>query len=203
MSQSTSAPVTFEIDYPERLSRLHLLLKTLFGWFYVLIPHGIILYIYGFLSMVVTLIGFFAILFTGRFPPGLFKFVVGYQRWAARVYAYIIYDMVDSYPPFSNASGSHPVQLEIDYPETLSRGMAVLKLLLGWLYVMIPHGVCLFFYGIAVLVVVFLSWWSVLITGRYPRAFFDFNVGFLRWSARVNAYLLLMRDEYPPFSGRE
>lgn len=202
MSQSTSAPVTFEIDYPERLSRLHLLLKSFFGWFYVFIPHGIILYIYGLLSAVATLISFFAILFTGRYPQGLFDFVVGYQRWSARFNAYIIYYMVDSYPPFSNASGSHPVQLEIDYPDTLSRGKAVLKVLLGWLYVGIPHGVCLLFYGVAVLVLVFLAWWSVLILGRYPRAFFDFNLGFFRWSARVNAYLALLRDEYPPFSGR-
>lgn len=80
MSQSTSAPVTFKIDYLERLSRVHLLLKTFFGWFYVLIPHGIILYIYGVLNAVATLIGVFAILFTGRFPEGLFNFIAGYQR---------------------------------------------------------------------------------------------------------------------------
>ena len=110
--------------------------------------------------------------------------------------------MVDSYPPFSNASGGHPVRLEIAYPENLSKGKAVLKVLLGWLYVAIPHGIALLIYWIAVNLVVFLSWWSVLITGRYPKAFFDFNVGFIRWATRVNAYLSLLRDEYPPFNGR-
>ena len=84
----------------------------------------------------------------------------------------------------------------------LSRKLALLKVLLGWLYVGIPHGIALFIYGIAVTVAVFISAWSVLLFGRYPRTLFDFNLGFLRWSARVDAYLTLLRDEYPPFHGR-
>ncbi|PKB78249.1 MAG: hypothetical protein BZY88_19305 [SAR202 cluster bacterium Io17-Chloro-G9] len=202
MSQSTTAPVTLEVVYPENLGRLHLLLKLFLGWLYVGIPHGIILYVYGILAWITTFIAFIAILITGRYPLVLFNFSVGYQRWSARVNAYWVYFMVDSYPPFSNDAPDHPLALEIEYPETLSRGKAVLKVLLGWLYAGIPRGIALAIYFIAVLVVLFISWWSILIFGKFPQGFFDFVVGFVRWGTRLNAYLYLLRDEYPPFNGR-
>ena len=73
-------PVTVEVEYPEKLSRGWLLLKLLLGWLYVGIPHFIILWLYGILVALVTLIAFFAILFTGKYPRGLFNFVVAYSR---------------------------------------------------------------------------------------------------------------------------
>jgi hypothetical protein len=98
---------------------------------------------------------------------------------------------------------SYPVNFNIEYPEKLSRGMVILKVLFGWLYVGIPHGICLFFYGIAAYVVLFISFFAILFTGKFPRGMFDFIVGYQRWSNNVNAYIYLMRDEYPPFSGQE
>ena len=202
MSAASQSPVNCGIGYPEGLIRWHLILKVFLGWLYVGIPHGFILSVYGILSLFATIVGFFAILISGNMPLGIFNFVVGYQRWSIRVSSYYIYLMVDSYPPFTNAGGSHPADLSVAYPESVSRKLALLKVLLGWLYVGIPHGIALFIYGIAVTVAVFISAWSVLLFGRYPRTLFDFNLGFLRWSARVDAYLTLLRDEYPPFHGR-
>jgi len=98
---------------------------------------------------------------------------------------------------------SYPVAFQVEYPERLSRGWVVLKGLFGWLYVGIPHGIILFFYGIAVAVVTFIAWWAILFTAKYPRGMYDFVVGYMRWNNNVNAYLSLLRDEYPPFSGRE
>lgn len=99
---------------------------------------------------------------------------------------------------------SQPVSLTVEFPEQLSRGLLLLKVFLGWIYVGIPHGICLAVYGLATYVVVFLSFFAILFTGRYPRGFFDFAVGYLRWGTRVTAYWeLLLRDEYPPFSARE
>ena len=98
---------------------------------------------------------------------------------------------------------SYPATLQVEYPERLSRVWVVLKGLFGWLYVGIPHGIILIFYGIAVLVVTFIAWWAILFTAKYPRGMFGFVVGYLRWSNNVNAYLNLLRDEYPPFSGKE
>lgn len=95
-----SQPVKFSVDYPEKLSRGLLILKALFGWFYVMIPHGCILFFYGIAALVVTFIAWWAILFTGKYPKGMFDFVVGYQRWSNRVNAYMLF-MTDVYPPFS------------------------------------------------------------------------------------------------------
>ena len=94
-------PVKYSIEYPEQLSRGMLLLKTFFGWFYVLIPHGFILCFYGIAVFFVTFIAWWAILFTGKYPRSMFEFVAGYQRWSNRVNAYMLF-MTDVYPPFSN-----------------------------------------------------------------------------------------------------
>ncbi len=92
--------------------------------------------------------------------------------------------------------------VEVSYPERLSRLHLLLKTFFGWLYVGIPHGVILAFYAIAVVVVLFISWFAILFTGTYPRGLFDLVMGFMRWSTRVTVYLSLLRDEYPPFSSR-
>ena len=96
---------------------------------------------------------------------------------------------------------AYPAELSIEYPEKLSRGKLLLKVLLGWAYVGIPHGIMLALYEIAVGVVTFIAFWVILFTGKYPKGMFDFQVGFYRWTWRVNAYLDLLCDEYPPFSG--
>ena len=96
---------------------------------------------------------------------------------------------------------SYPVKFSVDYPENLSRGMLLLKVFFGWLYVGIPHGICLWLYGIAVSIVTFIAFWSILFTGKFPKGMFDFVVGYMRWTLNVEVYLGLLRDEYPPFSG--
>jgi hypothetical protein len=98
---------------------------------------------------------------------------------------------------------SYPVTYNVEYPEQLSRGMLILKVLFGWLYVGIPHGIILYFYGIAVFVALFISFFAILFTGKFPQSFFDFVVGYQRWTSNVTAYLYLWRDEYPPFSSQE
>ncbi len=97
----------------------------------------------------------------------------------------------------------YPAKLNVDYPERLSRLHLILRLLFAWFYVGIPHGICLAFYGIAVIVTTVIAWIAVLFLGRYPRGLFDFNVGLWRWKWRVNAYLQFMTDQYPPFSNKE
>ena len=97
---------------------------------------------------------------------------------------------------------AYPAELSIEYPENLSRGKLLLKVLLGWAYVGIPHGIMLVLYGIASSVVTFIAFWVILFTGKYPKGMYDFVGGDMRWSWRVGAYWLLsLRDEYPPFSG--
>lgn len=89
----------------------------------------------------------------------------------------------------------YPVQLDIDYPPHLSRLLIFVKWLL-----LIPHYIALWVLGIAAWFVLVISFFAVLITGRYPLALFEFLAGFERWRARVASYLLLQTDAYPPFS---
>ena len=98
---------------------------------------------------------------------------------------------------------AHPAKLEIERPETLSRGILILRLLFGWLYIGIPHGVCLALYGFAVAIALIIAWFAVLFTGKYPEGIFKFVEGYFRWQWRVQAYYCFMTDQYPPFSTDE
>ena len=191
-SEASTYPLRFDVDYPEKLSRWLIFVKWLLA-----LPHFLILYALTAVADVITFIAFFAILFTGRYPRGLFDFVVNIYRWQENVFAYYAL-FRDEYPPFSWEAGKYPVTFEVDYPERLSRWMIFVKWLLA-----IPHIIVLLFLYIIALVVWVIVWFAILFTGRFPRGLFDFLVGVSRWSLRVNAYaLLLLRDDYPPFSLR-
>jgi hypothetical protein len=89
----------------------------------------------------------------------------------------------------------YSIMVSISYKERLSRLTTFFR------YVMaIPHFICLWALGVAAGVAVFLSWWWILFTARYPGWAFGFVSGYLRWYTRVNGYCLLLTDEYPPFS---
>jgi hypothetical protein len=187
-------------------------------WF-LAIPHVFVLFFLWFAFAVTTLVAWFAILFTGRYPRSLFDFNVGVLRWSWRV-AFYAYAAVgtDQYPPFTLASTDYPADFEVDYPERLSRGLVLVK---SWLLAL-PHllivgaftgststywtvhdgstvesgrnsGASLI--GLLVLVAAVI----LLFTGRYQRPLFDLIMGLNRWAFRVIAYVALMRDEYPPF----
>ncbi len=91
--------LTLEIPYPDvpnELNRWLPLVKWLLA-----IPHFIVLFFLGIAAFVCIVIAWFAILFTGRYPRGLFDFIVGVGRWSVRVSAYAILLATDRYPPFS------------------------------------------------------------------------------------------------------
>jgi hypothetical protein len=99
----------------------------------------------------------------------------------------------DDYPPFGE--GPDPVTFAVTWPagdrDRLSVGLRI--------FYAIPHLIVLVFLNIAWVLTSIVAWTSILFTGRYPRGLYNFAVGVLRWDLRVEAYLLLMRDEYPPF----
>jgi hypothetical protein len=178
-------------------------------WF-LAIPHYFQLAFLWIAFMAVSVIAFFAILFTGRYPRGIFDFNVGVLRWGWRVGYYATQAIAtDRYPPFSlQPDPAYPADLDIPYPERLSRGKVLVK---TWLLA-IPHyavlaaflggGWWLFsdtaFPGL-LHVLVLVAGVVLLFTGRYPRDVFRLVVGINRWVLRVVAYAALMRDEYPPF----
>jgi hypothetical protein len=158
------------------------------------IPHFLILYALALFQRVIVLIALFAILFTKKFPKGLFDFWVGINRWSENVSSYIGL-MRDEYPPFSMDAGKYPVTYDVAYPEELNRWMPLVKWILA-----LPHYIVLIALALVAALMTVVAFFAILFTGKYPRGMFDFVVGVRRWGARVTAYVLLARDEYPPFS---
>jgi hypothetical protein len=190
-SAAADYPARYDVEYPERLSRWKIFVKWLLA-----IPHFIIVYLLQIVAGLMTIVAFFAILFTKKWPRGMFDFMVQIQRWTENVLVYAVTLQRDEYPPFSGDEGEYPVRFEVDYDENLSRWMIFVK----WLLV-IPHLIVLVFLFIAAYVVVFIAFFAILFTGKFPRGMFDFVVGVFRWTIRVNAYAQwLMTDRYPPFS---
>ena len=188
------------IKYQEQYSRGELLLRTFFGFLYIALPHLFLLTFVGLAAAVLNFLAFWVILFTGRYPESWFEFQVNYQRWTLRFTARML-NIADGYPAFGLKAEDEHVTFEVPYPERVSRGLTLVRLLFGFFYVIIPHGMILGLLNVAVSVVVFLAWFAVLFTGRYPKSMFDFVVYFLRWNQRVSLYLGYMTDRYPPFSG--
>ncbi len=194
-------PVRFDVDYPELPSRgLALLGVLLFIKGLLLIPHVIILFALGIAVSLVVYIGYWAVLITGKYPMGLFDFVVGVQRWQSRTDSWM-YGFADRYPPFSKDVEYYAARFEVDYPESSSRALALLgALLFIKLVLLIPHLVILLFLSILMTVAVYIGYWAVLITGRYPVGLYTFVSGIQRWNYRVGAWLAGLTDRYPPFS---
>lgn len=184
-------PVAFDVEYPERLLRWLVLVKWLLA-----IPHLIIVYLLSLVVGLLSIVAWFAILFTGKYPRSMHGFVVGVLRWSANVNAYILLQR-DEYPPFSFDAGQYAVTLDIPYPERQSRW----RLFIRW-FALVPNQIVLFFVQIAWWVTLFIAWWAILFTGRYPRGLFNFSVGVQRWAQRSVAYSSYLRDEYPPYSTR-
>ncbi len=192
----------FEIIRQDSYSRGQLLLRTFFGWLYIGIPHGFILFFLSIWSGIINFIAFWSILFSGKYPESLFGFQVKLMRWNTRLSA-VLMNLVDGYPGIGLEKDHPNVEFDIKYPESLSRGDLILKVLFGWLYVAIPHFFALFFRMILTYIYIFIAWWTVLFTGNYPENMHKFNVGTLRWAMRLQVYLVyLMHDKYPPFNGK-
>lgn len=198
-AENKAYPVTLRGELTIPPSRGWWLLKWL-----LFIPHFICLIGLWIAFAVVWIIAFFAILFTAKYPRGLFDFNAGVMRWTWRVGFYSYQALgTDKYPPFSLKSDpDYPADLDIPYPEKLSRGLIWVKWLLG-----IPHYIVTATFqggwgqgnvGLTSTLAIFGAI-TVLFTGKYPGDIFKLCVGMNRWVYRVVAYVTLMTDKYPPF----
>ncbi len=140
-----------------------------------------------------AIISWFTIVIAGVHILGIRQFTIFVMRWRARALAYLML-LEDAYPPFGDAL--YPVTLEIsDPPLPRNRVTVALRFLLA-----IPHFIVLFFVIVGWSLATIAAWFVILITGEYPAGLYEFGVGSLRWLLRVESYMLLLVDEYPPFS---
>ena len=190
------------IKHQEKYSRGELLLRSFFGFIYILIPHYFLLIFVGLWAAILQFVAFWVILFTGKYPQSMFEFQVGVMKWSTRLMARM-FNLSDGYPAFGIKGTDEYTDLTVPYPEKVSRGLTLLRVFFGWIYVMIPHGFILYFRMIWVMILAFLAWWAVLFTGKYPENWHGWVVGQLRWQMRVNLYMYYMTDTYPPFTGDE
>ena len=202
-------PLRREGHLDAELSRWRWLVKWLLA-----IPHVVVLVFLWIAFVVLSVVAFFAILFTGRYPRSIFDFNVGVLRWTWRVSYYASSALgTDRYPPFTLDAADYPATLDIDYPEHLSRGLVLVK---SWLLA-IPHlliigvftatwtfgsdngGTGLVLAGGLLGLLVVVAALTLAFTGRYPTGLHDLIMGVNRWTYRVIAYVALMTDDYPPF----
>lgn len=207
-AQAYPARLTARLDAP--LSRWLWLVMWLLA-----LPHHVILFFLWVGVAVVSVVAFFAILLTGRYPRPLFDFTAGVLRWNWRV-AYYAYGALgtDRYPPFTLADvPDYPAHWDVTYPQHLSRGLVLVK----WWLLALPHYLVVGFFvsgarlawfsgGLIGLLTLFAGV-ALAFTGLYPRGLYDLLLGLNRWLLRVAAYAALLTDAYPPFrldqGGRE
>ena len=216
---TTAGNASATAAYPVRLTGE---LEPVSRWLWLvkwilIIPHVLVLVVLWPILLLTTIAAGVAILVTGRYPRSLFGFSVGVLRWSWRVgfYAYSALG-TDQYPPFTLARTDYPADFDVDYPERLSRGLVLVK---SWLLA-IPQLIIVGLLtapwywvangsptadqqtnaGISLLgLLVLVAAVAMLFTSRYPLSLFDLVMGINRWQYRVMSYVLLLRDEYPPF----
>lgn len=189
-------PATFTLDPPDHVANWRPLVHWLLA-----IPHLVLLWALGTVSEVAAVISWFAIVFTGKLPAGLARFQAMYVRYYLRTMSYVGF-LREEYPPFTFADtpgdpGDDP-RVRVDLvPAVESRN----RLTVGFrLILVIPQIIILALLVVALVIVGVIAGIAVLITGRWPAGLQAFALGVARWWLRVQAYNLLLTDEYPPFA---
>ena len=185
---ATDYPAQFEVEYTDARNRVTVLFRLILAIPILILSSAVTAAVQN-LSFGVALM----LLFRGRYPRVWFDWALYVNQFSYRVNTYMAL-LVDEYP---STTDPQRVRTDAQLDEaSLSRWMPLVKWCLA-----IPHYIVLALLYVGVALVLFLAWFIILITGRFPRGMFNFVVGTMRWTWRVNAYaLLLSTDRYPPFS---
>ncbi len=185
-------PVSYEADYAaEGRNRL-----TTFFRYIVTIPWAIVAAIYGFVAELATIVAWFAIVFTGSYPEGIYNFNAGFLRMISRVNGFQ-YLLTDEYPPFNGEDDpGYPVRVGVPPPlDEYNRMKTLFRLIIG-----IPVYLLAIVQALILGVCTLISWFAILFTGKHPEGLFEPMRGASAYTTRAAAYFLLMTEDYPPFS---
>jgi Domain of unknown function (DUF4389) len=187
----TSHAVTFEMDYVEKRSRL-----TAFFRLILAIPHFIVLTLYSIAAGIVVIIAWFALLFSGRYPQGMYDFVAGFLRYSTHFYGYTFL-ATDVYPPFSGSPGAeYPVRLIVGPPKPqYSRVKVLFRIILA-----IPPLLITYAMQVVAQVGAILAWFAIVFLGRQPKGLQDMIQLGLSYQQRAYAYVLLLTEDWPSFT---
>jgi hypothetical protein len=188
-------PVTFDVEAPEEVANWRPLVQWLLA-----IPHLVIANVLADLGGLISVICWFAIVFTGGMPEGLANFQCLTIRYQIRAFTYAGW-LREAYPPFEFSvtpadPGTDPAKLDFR-PQIESRNRVTVGLRFLWI---IPILLYLIVMSIGAFFAVIIAFFAVLFTGRWPSGLRIFVIGVLRLNVRVQAYGRLLVDDYPPFS---
>ena len=179
---------TYDVGYEESRNRLTVAFR-----FILAIPHLIVSQVWGYLAQVLAVVQWFIILFTGKRNEGIWNMQQSWLGYYSRVIGYT-YFLFDEYPAFGTDPGTPPVAHAIAYEEPANRLTNALRMI--WI---IPALIIAFFVGIGAAVVIFITWFVIVITGKDSRGMWDFVLKFTRFMLQLQSYGLLMTDTYPKF----
>ena len=188
-------PISYEVDAAlEGRNRL-----TTFFRYIVSIPWLIVAYVYGIVAQIAAVIAWFAIVFTGRYPEGIYNFNAGYLRMYSRTYSFM-HLMTDEWPPFSGEEDpGYPVRIGVAPPlDTYSRLKTGFRFIIA-----IPVLLLAIVQSLILYICVIIAWFAVLFTGKLPEGLFNPMRAALAYLTRAEAYLLLLTENWPPFSYEE
>jgi uncharacterized protein DUF4389 len=172
---------------------------TTFFRYIVSIPWLIVAYIYGIVAEIAAIIAWFAIVFTGKYPEGLYNFNAGYLRMSSRTNSFF-YLLTDEWPPFGGEDApQYPVRIGVPDPlDKYSRLKTGFRLIVG-----IPVMILAFVWAIIIYVVAIVAWFAILFTGRLGEGLFNPMRSAMAYLVRTSGYFLLLTEDWPPFSYEE
>jgi hypothetical protein len=188
-------PVSYEADAAlEGRNRLTTFFRSL-----LVIPWAIVAALYAIAAQIAAVIAWFAIVFTGRYPEGLYNFNAGFLRMSTRVNGFY-YLLTDEWPPF-NGDENPQYPIRVGVPEPLGaydRLKTGLRLIFG-----IPVYLLAIVQSLILTVCTIIAWFAILFTGRLSEGLFNPMRSASAYLARATAYFLLITEDWPPFSLEE
>ena len=188
-------PISYEAE-PALEGRNRL---TTFFRYLLTIPWLIVAAIYGFVAEIAALIAWFAIVFTGKYPQGIYDFNAGYLRMISRVNGFQ-YLLTDEWPPFGgDEAPQYPVRIGVAPPlDEYSRVKTAFRLIVG-----IPVYLLAIVQAIILSVCALIAWFAILFTGKLPEGLFSPIRSASAYLARATGYFLLLTEDWPPFAYEE